>query len=262
MKTIRSLAGLVALASLALGLAMVQAPRAAAQNAPLHVFASNAVRTVIEAVRPQCEKAAGRPLMITFATSASMKKSIEAGEPFDVAIMAADLVDALSQEGKISPRSRANVARSSVGVGVRANGPKPDVSTPEAMKQAILKAKGVAFTAGGASVPFIDKMADRLGVAAQVKAKTIAEPSTTAAADHVLDGSADLLFTMVSEILPIKGLQLAGPIPSQFDRYLIFSAGISTKPSNAKAAQAMIKFLTSPAMVPVLKEKGMEPVKK
>jgi molybdate transport system substrate-binding protein len=262
MKNIRSLATILALAGLALGFALFPAPPAAAQNAPLHIFASNAVRTVIEELQPRCEKAIGHPLMITFATSAAMKQSIEAGEPFDVAIMAIDLIDTLSQEGKIAPASRANIARSAVGVGVRANGPKPDVSTPEAMKQAILQAKGIAFTAGGASVPFIEKMDDKLGITAQVKAKTLAEPSTTGAAAHVLDGGADILFTMISEILPIKGLQLAGPIPAEFDRYLVFSAGVSTKPSNGDAAAAMIKFLTSPSIIPTIKEKGMEPVKK
>lgn len=216
----------------------------------------------MEELRPSCEQAIGRSLLIKYDPSASIKRSIEAGEAFDVTIVATDLMDALIQQGAIAPVSRTDIARASVGVGVRAGAPRPDVATPEAMKKALLAAKGIAYTKDGASVPFVAGMLDRLGIAEQVRPKTFLAPSTTDAAAHVVDGSADLIFTMISEILPIQGLQLAGPLPETFPRYLTFSAGTSVKSANAEAAGNLIKFLTTPDVVPILKSKGMEPVKK
>jgi molybdate transport system substrate-binding protein len=256
--SILAAAAVLAMASNAAALA--QTPSAAPQPA-LRVFATNAIKPVLEELRPQAERAAGRPLAIRFDTSAALKQSAESGDAFDVIILAADSVAALGKAQKLAPDSVTNIARTSVGVGVRSGTAKPDVSTPEAMKRALLTAKGIAYTKEGAAVPYILKMAERLGVADEVKRKTFAEPTTIAAAARVTGGSADLLMTMVSEILPLPGIQLAGPLPADFDRYMIVTAAISTKPANAEAAKAVVHFLTTPATAPVLKSKGMEPPK-
>lgn len=235
---------------------------AAAETTTLRVFASNAVRTTMQQLLSPCERAVHRALLIDFDPSSAISKSIEAGAPFDVVIGSSDLLATLAAEGKLVPGSTAPIARSAVGVGIRAGSPRPDLSSPEGMKRALLSAKAIAYTKAGASEPLILKMADRLGISDQVKAKTLAEPTTAAAGADVLAGRADLLLTMTSEILPIKGLKLAGPIPAAFDRYLTFSGGVGAKSSDPEASAAVIRFLTAPSVAAVIKSKGMEPAQK
>src|SRR5437870_5316455 len=167
-----------------LGLAVVAL--ADAQAPPVRVLASNGVRAVLKDLIPQCERAVGRPLAVEFALSASIKRRIEDNESFDVTILASDVIDALIKEGRLAPRSRAGIGRSGVGVGIRAGAAKPDISTPEAMKQTLLNAKTVTYAEEGASRPVIDRMLQDLGIADRLKPKTKLSRST--------DQSMELLF--------------------------------------------------------------------
>jgi molybdate transport system substrate-binding protein len=231
-----------------------------AYAADLRVLASNGVKAAVEQMKPQLEKASGSTLSVDFSTAATLRERIEKGEAFDVAILTDDAIDALIQAGKISQGQRARLARVGIGVGYRKGAPKPDVGTAAGIKQALLDAKSIAYTESGASRPGIDKMFERLGIAGQLKAKSHLTAAGAAPAS-VGKGESDLVLTLISEILPEPGVGLAGPIPSEFQTYVGFSAAPSPRASDSQAAASLITFMKSPAAAAIYKAKGMETAK-
>jgi len=241
----------------ALASAVWMAVPAAAQ---VRVLASNGARAVMEELRPQCERAAGAKLDIEYSTSSAMKQRIEAGEAFDAVILTTDLVDALTKEGKLSTE-RADFAKAGIGVGIRKGAPKPDIRTAEAMKRTLENAKAVTYAADGASRVHVEKMFERMGISEAMKKKTILEQGSTRADARVASGDADIVLTLESEILPAPGVELIGPIPAEYQSYVAFAAAVGAKSGNAKGARAIVEFLRGPAVGPVLKPKGMQPVR-
>lgn len=241
-------------------LAAMVASTLAAQPKEIHVLVSNGIRAVMEDVRPQAERTIGHPLAMDFNSSTALKQKIDAGDAFDVAIVTSDLMSELVKEGKIASGSSSGIARSGIGVGVRHGAAKPDIRTPEALKQTVLKAKSITFAQDGASAAFVVKMFEKFGIAEQVKSKAILEQGSTRAAARVADGSAELIFTLVSEILPAPGVDLVGPLPAEVENYISMSAGVGSKAHEADASKALIKFLAGPGILATLKAKGMEPV--
>lgn len=231
---------------------------AAAQNAPVHVLASNGVKAVIEDLQKQAEAAIKRPLMIEYDTSSVVKKKIESGTPFDVAILTSDVIDDLAKAAKIDPGSRMEIARCGIGVGIRAGAPKPDIKTTDALKKTLLAAKSVTYAENGASRTYILQMFNKFGIADAMKAKTVLAQGSDASNAHVADGSAEMILTLVSEILPAPGVQLVGPLPESVQHYVNFAAGVSKNSQNVDAAKALTKFFSGPAVVPTLKAKGMQ----
>jgi molybdate transport system substrate-binding protein len=238
-------------------LASIVLALANAQSAPVHVFASNGVRAVLQDLIPQCEGAIGRKLHVEFATSASIKRRIEANESFDVAVLASDVIDGLIKTGQLR-RNRADIGSSGVGVGIRAAAARPDIHTPEAMKETLLNAKAVTYAEEGASRPAIDKMIQDLGIADPLKSKTKLTKATDQSMELLFAGQADLLITLISEILPVKGAELVGPLPQKFQSYVTFSTAISAGSKNADVAQALVKFIAGPAVASAFKAKGIE----
>lgn len=234
---------------------------AAAQAPEVHVLASNGVQGALTELIPQCERATGHPLAVEFGTTASIKPKIEGGADFDFTVLTADAVDALIKEGKVAASSRTGVARVGIGVGIRAGAAKPDVSTPEALKKTLLNAKSITYAAAGASRPAIDKMLGQMGIADALQSKTLLLPGAAETTAAVANGKAELLLTLVSEIVSAKGLALAGPLPGAFQTYIAFAAGVSANAKNADAARAAIRFLTGPKTAAVYKAKGMEPLR-
>jgi molybdate transport system substrate-binding protein len=242
-------------AAIAAGLAVLSLP--AAQNAPVRVLASNGVKAVIEELQPQCERAIGRPLAIQFGSTTDLIKKINAGEAFDLTMLTSEAVDQLIKAGKLAPKATP-LARCGVGVGIHSGAPKPDISTPEAMKRTLLKAKSVTYAEDGASRPFVEKMEERLGITSEVNAKTMLTHGSGAATANVANAKADLVLTLASEILPVHGIELVGPLPESLQGYVNFAAGIDPHSKNGEAAQSIIQFLTGPSAAPVYKAKGME----
>ena len=236
-------------------------PRAVAQTGDVHVLASNGVKALLEALVPQAERAIGRHLVVEFNTSAALKPRIESGEAFDVTVMTSDVLDELAKAGKIAAGTIVGVARSGIGVGFRSGAPKPDIRTPEALKRTLQNAKAITYAQDGASRAHILKMLEVFGISEAVKAKTILEQGSIRSTARVANGDAELVLTLVSEILPIKGIELAGPLPAELQTYVSLSAGVGAKATDAKAAKALVAFLASPAVAPTLKAKGMEPFK-
>jgi molybdate transport system substrate-binding protein len=229
-----------------------------AQSSGLRVMGSNGVKGVIDELRAQCEKAIGRPLAIDFNTSASVKQRIQAGESFDVAILTSEVIDDLIKSSKIASGGRAEIARSGIGFGIRAGAKKPDVSTPEAVKRTLLNAKSITYVPDGASKVHIVKMLDDLGITNEMKSKTVLAKGADEATQSAADGKVELVLTLISEIVPTRGLELIGPFPAKYQSYVSFAAAISPNAKNTDAAKALIQFLTSPAAGPTYKAKGME----
>jgi len=231
-----------------------------AQGRPVRVFVSNGVKTVIDEVRPQAESAIGHPLALEFGTTATLKQRIEAGESFDAALLTTDAIADLVKDGKLASGSRADLARCGIGMGVRAGAVKPDIRTPEALKRTLQNAQSISFAEAGASRVYLEKMFDQFGIAAAMKAKTILTPSSVKSNELVRDGKAEYILTLVSEILPAPGVALVGPLPAAVQSYVSFAAGVSTKPADAAAGMAFIRFLKSPAAAPTYKAKGLDPL--
>ena len=228
-------------------------------NAPIRVLSSNGVKAVIDDVRPEIERAMGRPLEIEFSTAASLKSRIEKGEAFEATILTPTLLDELVKQGHIAGDSVVNLARSGVGVAVREGAATPDVSTPDALKTTLLNAKSVAFTAEGQSRQTIEEAFNRLGIADAMRPKVmLTGPMGGPAA--VAKGEAELAMTLISEILPVPGVQLVGPLPADLQNYVSFAAARSAHAKDPGAADALLRQLSGPTMSAALEEHGMEAV--
>jgi len=247
-----------------LGLAMVVmaagAPRGAA-GAEIKVLTAGAFKQVLLALLPDFERASGHKVTVANDTVGALTKRIAGGEVFDLAVLTPKAVDDLAKEGKFVAGSRASLARVGVGVVVKDGTPKPDISSVAAFKQALLAAKSVAYidpAAGGSSGIYVAGLLDKLGIAGEVKPKAKLIPGG-AVAEHVAKGEAELGIHQISEILPVKGVTLVGPLPAEIQNYTVYAAGISAHAKESDAAKALLKTLTSPAAAEVLKSKGMEP---
>jgi molybdate transport system substrate-binding protein len=251
----------IAAAALAvnIGLAALLAQEAAAQGTELRVLSSDGMKPAVQALLPQIEHAIGHRLTTQFDASKRLKQKIQSGEAFDVAILTSDTLDDLIQQGKIAAGTRADIARCGIGVGIRAGARKPDISTPERLKQTLLNAKSISFDHDGASAMYINKMLARLGIAEDVRPKLILEQEPGRPQRNVAEGKAELVITLIPEISAFESLELAGPLPAELQSYIAFAAGVATNTPNADAAEAVIKFLTAPAAAPTLKARGMEP---
>jgi molybdate transport system substrate-binding protein len=231
----------------------------AAQSTAVRVLASNGMKAALEELQPQCERAIGRPLALQFNSSASMKQKIEAGEAFDVAIITSEAIDDLIKQGKLAGDSRADLGRSELGIGIRAGTAKPDIRTPDALKRTLLNATSITYPQDGASRAYIEHMFERLGIAGDVKARIILAQGSGPATESVAAGKAALVITLFSEIVPIHGVEILGPLPGELHYDIRFGAAASATTRNAETARALIAFLAGPRVATTFKAKGLEP---
>jgi molybdate transport system substrate-binding protein len=248
----RMVAAIAAVAMLAFGATTASA-------AELKVLVSNALKSTMEEAVPDFEKTSGHKLSITFGAAAELKAAIEKGAPVDAAILTTATTDDLIKEGKLVAAGRADIARSGAGVAVRRGARKPDISTTAGFKQALLDAKSIGFVGAGATAPYIRSLFDKLGIAEEVKGKLKVLPATNPAANAVANGEAEIGITQISEILPYPGAELVGPLPSEIQLYTVYPAAVAADTKEPAAANALIKYLTTPAAIAVLKSKGLNP---
>ena len=229
-----------------------------AQPVPLRVLCSNGMRAVVEQLKPELERAAGQPLAIEFGTSADVRKKIESGTPFDVAVLTVEVIDGLAKGGKVVPESVGALGRSAVGVGVRASTSLPDLKTSDGVKKTFLAAKSVTWVGAGAARAQVDRMLQALGIADAVAAKVALAQSVEEALERVADGKSDLAVMLKSEILPAKGVQYAGPFPGEFASYVSFAGAASAGTTARRAADRVVAELRAPASASAYAAKGME----
>jgi molybdate transport system substrate-binding protein len=236
------------------------APRGAAA-AEIKVLTAGAFKQVLLMLLPDFEKQTGHKVIVQNDTVGALAKRIEGGEVFDLAVLTPAAVNDLSTKGKFVAGSRTNLGRVGVGVVVKEGAPKPDISSVDAFKKALLAAKSVAYidpAAGGSSGIYVAGLLDKLGVAAEVKPKAKLIPGG-AVAEHIARGEAELGIHQISEILPVKGVTLVGPLPADIQNYTVYAAGLGAHGKESEAAKALLKTLSGPAAADVLKSKGMEP---
>jgi len=233
-----------------------------ASAADIKVISGGAFKQVLNALAAQYQKDSGNTLDITYQTVGQHLKLIESGaETFDVAVLTPQAIDGLIKSGKVVPGSRADLAKTGVGVVVRQGTPLPDIGTVDAFKRTLLAAKSVAYidpAAGGSSGIYVGKLLERLGIAKEVNAKAKLIQGGEVAS-HVVDGEAELGIHQISEILAVKDAVLVGPLPAEIQNFTVYSAGLGAAAKDGPAASALVKFLTGSHAVPIIKAKGMEP---
>ncbi len=247
-----------ALAAALVALAGASTSQAAAQSADVRVLSSNGVRAALDELVPQCERTLGRSVTIDYGTSASIRQRVAAGEGVDVVFATTEVAAELAGAGHLTKDSLAPLGRSGIGVGVRAGARHPDIATPTGIKQTLLAAKSVTYAQDGASRIYIERMFEHLGISAEMKAKALLEQGSVRAAAKVVAGEAELLFTLVSEVLPVEGLELVGPLPAEFQSYVSFAAALGAHATSQDAARALVDCVAAPAAVATFAAKGVE----
>jgi molybdate transport system substrate-binding protein len=236
----------------------VFAAATAARAADIKVFCTNGVRAVVEELLPQFEKTTGNKVIISFEPSTQIKKRIDAGEPFDVAFMTTTLIDEAIKAGKLQFESRRFIARSGLGLSIRAGAKKPDIGTVDAFKKALVAAKSITYATQGASAAPFEALVAKLGIEGQVKPKYNLRNTAAQVGEAVANGTVEIGVAPVSEILPVKGVDLVGPFPKDVQSYVEITGAVGTGAKEKDAGSKLIAFLVLPANAPVIKAKGME----
>jgi len=231
----------------------------AAQSAEVKVLSVRPLKTLLEELGPQFERATGHKLILTFDVSASLKRQIDAGETFDAVLILPDMIDEFLKQGKVAVGTRTDISRAAVGVAVRKGAPKPDIGSAEAFKRTLLNAKSIAYSAEGGSGIYFKGLLDRLGISAEMNPK-LKPLASSAVVPSVANGEVDLAVISPPAILADPGVELVGILPKELQHYVVYTAGVSAAAKEADAAKALLKYLTTPAAVSVMKSKGLEPV--
>lgn len=216
------------------------------------------MREALLAAAPAFEASSGHKVATTFIGSEAMLKRLRAGETgIDVIVLQTSSIDELAAAGIVVPGSRIDFARSLVAVAVRAGAPRPDISSGEALKRAVLASKSVVISSGPSGI-YVAALFDRMGIP---RDKVVQTASGTQSGPIVARGEADIGFQQLSELLPVKGIDILGTLPPDIEHVTVFSGGIHAAAKAPQAARELMQFLASPAAAPVLRTKGMEPAR-
>lgn len=233
----------------------------AGHAAELKVFTSVALTQALNELAPVFERKTGNKLAISYDLAAVQKKRILDGERADVIILTRAMMEDLAKQNRLAPGNITNVAGTPVALAARAGAPKPDISTPDAFKQTLLAAKSISYAdpaKGGLSGVVAGKAIERLGIAEQMKAKTTLVPSAQSP-DLVAKGEVELGIAQASEIVPVAGVQLVGPLPGELGSLTLFTGGVGAESTSADAAKSLIQFLSGPEAAASFKAKGFQP---
>lgn len=234
-----------------------------ASAAELRIFSTIGMQSALEVLTPKFEATTGNRLQFTWGTAAVLVKRVQDGQAADLLILTRQGLDALARAGKVVVGPQADLASSGIAVVVKKGAPKPDISTPLAFKQTLLRAKSIAFSdpaAGGASGVYIAKLLQRMGIAAQMKSKIRYPPPSGNAAVLVANGEAELAVQEEPEVISAPGVELVGVLPVELNHVTLFSAGIAAGSREAKAAAELMRFLHTPEAVAVFRDSGLTPV--
>jgi molybdate transport system substrate-binding protein len=245
-----------------LATALLLAMSQLAQAAEIKVISGGAFKQVLNALAAQYQKETGNTLDIAYKTVGQHLDLIRGDkEKFDVAILTPEAIDNLAKQGRVIPGTRADLAKTGIGVVVKTGAPLPDISTVDAFKRTLLAAKSIAYIdpkAGGSSGIYIGALLQRLGIADQINAKAVLVHGG-AVADHIADGEAEIGVHQISEILAVAGVTLVGSLPAEIQNFTVYSAGVGTSAKDGAAARALVEFLSGPHALPIIKAKGMQP---
>jgi molybdate transport system substrate-binding protein len=236
----------------------------AAEAAELKVLSAFGIMAVMEDLGPKFERASGHKLAITFAGFTEIVKRVQDGETADVVVIPRQGIDGFVKGGKTATGNVAVLARAGIGVAVREGAPKPDISSSEALKRALLTAKSIAYPnpeLGGPTGIHFDKMLDRPGIRNELKPKTVfpRTPGGAAVGGLVANGEAEIGVHQIQELLPVAGIEIVGPLPDDLQNTYVFAAAIMNSTKEAEAGRALIDFLRTSDAAVVIRAKGMDP---
>src|SRR5882672_1524596 len=206
----------------------------------------------------QFEKASGHKVATFFSGTLNVQKRLADGEPYDMIIMAGPAIDEQIKLGKAAAGSRVDFAQSGTGVAVRKGAPKPDISSPDALKRTLLAAKSIGYSTGPSGL-YMLSVFEKMGIADQVKGKLKQTPSGVFVGTLIANGDAEVGFQQISELVHFAGIDYVGPLPGALQRMTMFSTGIHSGAKQADAAKALVKFITAPAASSVIRKHGLEP---
>ena len=232
--------------------------------AEIKLLSTTALKTSIDELTARFESASGKKLVAAYAPSTQIAKRVAEGEFADVAISTDKNIDELIKQGRVLAGTRVDVARSMIGVAVRPGTPRPDISSADAFKRALLSAKSIGMSnpvGGGASGIHLWSVFEQLGIADALKPKTTFGPGGPAGLIglYLMRGEVEIGLQQMPELMAVPGVDVVGPVPGEFQGITIFSAGIPTNAGDAETGKALAKFLTTPAAKAAIKAKGMEP---
>jgi molybdate transport system substrate-binding protein len=225
---------------------------------PITIISSMATRQVLADLASQYQQASGQAVTVESVGGVDAARRVQAGEAFDVVMLAASAIDQLIEDGRIVPGSRVDLVRSGVSIAVRAGAPRPDVSSEPAVRQAVLAARSLSSSTGPSGV-HLTKLFERWGIADAIQERIVQAPPGVPVGSLVADGRVELGFQQLSELMNLKGVDVIGPLPPAIQIITTFSAGLSVTCQRPEAARVMLAFMASPAAAEAKRRQGMEP---
>ena len=259
-KSLQTMIAVTAVATV-LSMPLISSDGAAANAAEVKVLCANGMREVLSELQPQLERTTGQRVTISFGQAGDLRKRIQDGEIADVIVMPKDVLDQLLTQGKIGPDTAVDLAQDSIGIGVRTDAPKPDISSVDGFKRTVLAAKSIAIVdpaSGGMSGVHIAEVFQRLGIAEQVKPKLKLNRLGSNSA-LVVRGDAEMAIQTSSAILAVPGIEFI-PLPAEIQRTIVFSAALASNAKEPDLAKALLQFLQGPTSMTAIRAKGMAPV--
>jgi molybdate transport system substrate-binding protein len=241
-----------------LGISLAMSPITNVQAAELQILAGGGMMAPLKELGAQFESASGHKIFFRFGTTPELIKLATSGDAFDLAVVPREVFKDAAAQSQLMPGPTTDIARVGLGVAIRSGAPKPDISSPESLKQTLLKAQSVATIPASAAGAQVLRLFERLGISEAMKAKTKAQPGPAQVVQAVANGEAEL-GVFLANVLSAPGLDLLGPFPAELQQEVIFTAGIAAQTERADAAKAFITYLTTPAAIALIKAKGMNP---
>jgi molybdate transport system substrate-binding protein len=224
----------------------------------MKVLCTNGLKSVMLELMPEFERNTNINPTITWGSANGLLKELDAGAGGDLAILTAEAIDGLIKRGTVLAASRVDLARSGIGIAVRKGASKPDIASPEALKRALLAAKSVAHSKTGMSGIYFPTVLDRLGIAEEMRPKIVVPDPGTPVGEAVAKGDAEIGVQQISELLPVAGVDVVGPLPPSLQKITIFTAGVLSAAKEPAAAAELAKFVASRSR-PLLASRGLEP---
>jgi molybdate transport system substrate-binding protein len=224
----------------------------------MNLICTNGVKSLLTELLPEFERVQGVKVAVAWGATAALMKAIEAGGRCDLTILTAEAIDELVKRGTVVSGSRVDIARSSIGLAVRRGASKPDISTPDALKHVLLGAESVAHSRSGMSGLHFPTVLQRLGIAETLRGRIVIPDPPEPIGNVVARGDAEIGVQQISELLPVAGIEILGPLPGDLQRVTTFSAGLMTAAKDAETAKALVAFVAAKSP-PLLKQKGLEP---
>ena len=253
---------LIRMAGTALAAVILLSQARIADAAEIKLLSAIAMQQLMEDLGPKFERVTGHKLAVTIATLGPALKRIEDGETYDVVLLPRRGIESLVKDGKTVATTVSVVAITRIGVAVRKGTTKPDISSPEALKRALLAAKSITHgnpAYGGLSGIHVAKVLDRLGIAEEMKPKTVLLNKSGLAAVFVANGEAEIVIQPIQELVVVPGIDIVGPLPDELQDTVAFPAAVMASAKDAEASQALVNFLRTPEAKAVIKAMGMEP---